>query len=77
MKDVLNSRHKFYFDERNGTKLMKSIRIDKKMLVILWGFGYVRASLMKQLNTFERVFLSERVYFETASIHLNKNVLPI
>jgi len=43
MKDVLNSKLKFYFDEKNGLKLMKSIR----------------------------------VYFETVSIHLNKNVLPI
>ena len=28
MKDVLNSKLKFYFDEKNGLKLMKSIRND-------------------------------------------------
>ena len=35
MKDALNSKLKFYFDEKNGLKLMKSIRKDCHVSVLI------------------------------------------
>ena len=39
MKDALNSRLKFYFDEKNGLKLMKSIRKDFHVSLNSFAYG--------------------------------------
>ena len=89
MKDVLNSKLKFYFDEKNGLKLMKSIRndfhvslnrfareISRGLCAAHAEFGQMSIGRLTA-TVIEPVKISERVYFETVSIHLNKNVLPI